>query len=138
MRGLRRQADGVHALLMPDFFRVPSKDEVVFPRADGLAAILVADDGVGVVGYVEVKIVGAPASSTITPCRRAHIETIVVDEARRQAGVGTALMRAAAAWARRRQAADLVLTVWSDNQAAEALYRRLEFEPVARVLRRAL
>ena len=102
------------------------------------ASVLVAEGRAGVVGYVEVKVVETPVNAAMTPRRRAHVETIIVDEAHRAAGIGTTLMRAAADWARLRQATELVLTVWSDNHAADALYRRLGYEPIARVLHRAL
>lgn len=137
---LRRQAEQVHARLLPDYFRVSGERDVT-PVSAGTVVTLVAEaseGGHGVVGYVAVKVVETPRDPAMTPRRRAHIETVVVDEEHRGAGIGTALMRAAAEWARRRAATELVLTVWSDNSAAEALYRRLDFQPIARVLRHKL
>jgi ribosomal protein S18 acetylase RimI-like enzyme len=43
-------------------------------------------------------------------------------------------MKEVAAWARRQGAAELVLTVWSGNHAAEAFYDRLGYRELSRVL----
>ena len=47
-------------------------------------------------------------------------------------------MRAATEWAVERGAEEMVLTVWADNVAAEALYASLGYEPIARILRRQI
>ncbi|MES1207206.1 MAG: GNAT family N-acetyltransferase [Pseudomonadota bacterium] len=147
---LRRQLEGAHAHLLPDYFRVPGAPALDWPIFDRTSVILLAEEEnsetpaasggarAPVWGYVSVKLVETPADPAMTPCRRAHIDAVVVDAARRGGGIGTALMRAAATWARRQEAAELVLTVWSDNEAAEALYRRLGYRPIARVLRHVL
>ena len=156
LANLRRQADQIHARLLPDYFQMPSVPEAtVTPRSGPEAVTLVAEAGEGreaegrgergqghsgsiVLGYVSVRLVDTPANPTMTPRRRAHVEAIVVAEGHRGRGIGTALMRAAATWAERRDAAELVLTVWSENRAAEALYRRLGYQPIARILRREI
>jgi ribosomal protein S18 acetylase RimI-like enzyme len=38
------------------------------------------------------------------------------------------------AWARRQGAAELVLTVWAGNDAAQAFYERLGYRELSRVL----
>jgi ribosomal protein S18 acetylase RimI-like enzyme len=137
LSGLRRQAEQVHARLLPDYFRVaPARDAMVSATGPS-SVILVAEgrDGLNVLGYVTVKVVETPRDPAMTPRRRAHVDTIVVGEAHRGLGIGTALMRAAATWAQKHDAAELVLTVWSENRAAQALYRRLGYRPIARVLR---
>ena len=47
-------------------------------------------------------------------------------------------MNAAAAWARERGAAEIVLTVWAGNAAAEAFYERLGYGVVSRALAKPL
>ena len=133
--------------MLPDYFQVSAVQEATKPPQLGPElAILVAersDGGAGgrgqarprVLGYVSVRLVDTPANPTMTPRRRAHVEAIVVEEAHRGRGIGTALMRGAAEWARRREAAEVVLTVWSENHAAEGLYRSLGYQPIARILR---
>lgn len=144
LANLRRQNEQAHARLLPDYFRVapPPAAAINDSRPGPSSVILVAEGSVPrgktVLGYVRVNVVETPPDLTMTPRRRAHVDEIVVDEGHRGAGIGTALMRGAAAWARRRDAVEMVLTVWSDNRAADALYRRLGYQPIARVLRRAL
>lgn len=136
---LRRQAEAAHARLLPDYFRVSPATKTApasaSPGAGTVTLVAERDDGPGgVLGYVTVKLVETPRDPAMTPRRRAHVDSIVVDEDHRGRGVGTALMQAAGQWARRRGAAELVLTVWSDNRPAEALYRRLGYEPLARIM----
>lgn len=142
---LRRQAEAVHARLLPDYFRLSAQDEggrAAPPSEGGLVVTLVAERSSSrggppdpPLGYVSLKVVDTPRDPAMTPRRRTHVEAVVVDATARGQGIGTALMRAAADWSRRRAAAELVLTVWSDNAAADALYRRLGYQPIARILR---
>lgn len=146
LANLRRQNEHAHARLLPDYFRVAPDPAVAEPKSsatmDPSSVILVAEkSGLRedpIRGYVSLKVVDTPRDPAMTPRRRAHVDEIVVDEGHRGGGIGTALMHAAAGWARRRGAVELVLTVWSDNRGAERLYERLGFQPIARVLRRKL
>jgi ribosomal protein S18 acetylase RimI-like enzyme len=135
---LRRQAEEVHARLLPDYFRVAPQVAAPPPSPLGPPAVLVAEQGGEVIGYVAVRLVETPRDPAITPERRAHVEIVVVDEGRRRQGVGAALMQAAEDWGARRGAAELVLTVWSDNGPAEALYRGRGYASIARILRKRL
>jgi ribosomal protein S18 acetylase RimI-like enzyme len=141
LAALRRQAEQIHARLLPDYFRVSLTRDAVGSPPDPSSVIIVAeglDPGSSVLGYVSVKLVETPKDPAMTPQRRAHVDTIVVAESHRGLGIGTTLMRAASSWAERHEAAELVLTVWSENRAAQALYRRLGYRPIARILRRTL
>lgn len=81
-----------------------------------------------------VRIYDTPADPLMVRRRRAHVEALVVDRHHRRAGIGTALMSAASTWARDRGAAEVVLTVWAGNAAAEAFYKRLGYGVVSRAL----
>lgn len=81
-----------------------------------------------------VRIYDTPADPLMVRRRRAHVEALVVDRHHRRAGIGTALMSAASTWARDRGAAEVVLTVWAGNAAAEAFYERLGYGVVSRAL----
>jgi ribosomal protein S18 acetylase RimI-like enzyme len=89
-------------------------------------------------GAVLVRIYDTPADPSMVPRRRAHVEALVVDRQHRRRGIGTALMSAAAAWARERGAEELVLTVWAGNTAAEAFYARLGYGVVSSALAKAI
>jgi ribosomal protein S18 acetylase RimI-like enzyme len=140
---LRRQAERAHARLMPDYFREAPADAAGAwePGQGAWAAVLVAEAArqpSDVLGFVAIKVVVTPRDPAMVPRRRAHVDVIVVDESHREAGIGKALMRAATDWARDRQAEEVVLTVWADNDAAEALYRALGYQPLARILRKRI
>lgn len=100
--------------------------------ADDGRAILVAEDGGGVVGVVEV----VPAWQTNQP-HRAEIAKMLVHRRSRRRGVGEALMRAAEAEARAMGKTLLVLdTVTGD--AGERLYARLGWSRVGSIPNYAL
>jgi len=135
VRELRGQVDREHARLMPDYFRAPPEGEV--PVRDSWSEILVAEGGDGVCGFVVVRVVETPRDETMTPRRRAHVEMIGVSPKARRRGIGRLLMKEAERWAAGRGCAEVVLTVWSENRAAEMLYAALGYEPIARVLRKS-
>jgi ribosomal-protein-alanine N-acetyltransferase len=62
----------------------------------------------------------------------AEIENIAVDANTRRRSVGRALMESAIRWVREHQAARLQLEVRAGNEAAIALYRKLNFVEVGR------
>lgn len=142
LRELRRTAEKTHAKLLPDYFRVPAEHPPdVLPGAEAaslFSAVLVAELEGQVCGYVSVRIVDTAKDPAVVARRRGQVETVVVAPGSRRRGVGRALMTAAEEWARRRQAVEMVLTVWTANRPAEALYRDLGYRPLARVLRRKL
>jgi len=98
----------------------------------------VAEQGGAVCGYLVLQLVSTPPDLASTPGPRARIESLVVDRGARRNGVGRRLMAEAARLASAFGANELVLTVWSGNEAAEAFYAALGFEPLALVLRKRL
>jgi ribosomal protein S18 acetylase RimI-like enzyme len=151
LQALWRQIDELHAALVPGYFRAsapgasaggapatrPSPRFVADPHAIMLVAEANAPPGAGtapVIGAVLARAYDTPSDPAMVPRRRAHVEALVVDQEHRRAGVGTALMDAAADWARERGATEIVLTVWAGNQAAEAFYQRLGYEIISRAL----
>lgn len=84
----------------------------------------VAEAGDAVVGYAGLRgpaFAGDPAD----------VMTIAVAPARQRGGVGTLLMTALEAEARRRGAGELLLEVRADNEPALAFYARHGFERIA-------
>lgn len=124
-----------HAAVDPERWQVPSLKEVAAhrrhwrnakPRDEALVAV--AEDG-RVVGMVELWLrrpSAVPGSAMIQ-----HVAVglgIAVDPAWRGRGVGTALLRAAEAWARERGATRMNLGLDAFNTGALRLYERMGYE----------
>jgi ribosomal protein S18 acetylase RimI-like enzyme len=140
VRALWREVDDLHARLAPAYFRSTSRaprewtDLVAAPEA----AIFVDEDGQSqggtLIGFVSARIFETPPDPAMVPLRRGHVEMLVVARAHRRRGVGGRLMRQISDWALRQGAAELVLTVWAGNKAAEAFYEHLGYGELSRVL----
>jgi ribosomal protein S18 acetylase RimI-like enzyme len=137
------EADDLHARLMPRYFRRgqrPFRTRVEVQRV--LAALdeamFVVEAAGQVVGMVHLQLYDTPPGQTLVPRRRAHIDNLVVTAAQRRGGCGSALVDAAAGWAREQGAEELLLTVWAGNDVAEQFYERLGFGRVSSVLGRQL
>jgi ribosomal protein S18 acetylase RimI-like enzyme len=91
--------------------------------------VLLAEDDDGPVGFLEAR----RADSG-----RWHVETVQVRERARRQGVATALVRECSRAARAGGMSNLSLDVLVSNTLAEAMWRRLGFEPVALLLAQSL
>jgi GNAT superfamily N-acetyltransferase len=141
VQALLREGDDLHAALAPDYFRRGERlpDEWRGWLADDTVAVLLVDNADAVpVGLVVVRAYDTPKNPTMVPRRRGHVETLVVGARHRRQGLGRRLMEAAADWARRKGAVELVLTTWAGNAAADAFYARLGYQPLSNVLSRPL
>jgi ribosomal protein S18 acetylase RimI-like enzyme len=147
VRALWREVDDLHAALAPAYFRRTARDErewrelLVAPEAAVFVAELTAAErpgSPGVAGVVSVRVYETPPDPAMVPLRRGHVELLVVSAGHQRRGLGRLLMEEASAWARRQGAAELVLTVWAGNRAAEAFYERLGYAPLSRVLHQRL
>ena len=81
---------------------------------------LVIEDETEVLGYAGLMVVGDEA----------HVTTVVVHPDRREDKLGTRLMLALVAAARRAEARSLTLEVRASNTAAQRLYQRFGMAPV--------
>ena len=105
----------LHRVLVPDD---PVPAEARF-RTELSPTIQVAERDDQVVGYVDTLLFDGAA----------HVRNLVVAEAARGTGVGTALMHAAAARCRAANIRAWHLNVAEDNAPALALYKKLGFQP---------
>jgi ribosomal protein S18 acetylase RimI-like enzyme len=144
LQALAREAHELHARIAPTFFRAGERggepDDFGDVSASAIGdrqAIWVATAGREIVGFVIVRLHETPDSQALVRSTRAQIENIAVARERRRQGIGRRLIDAAAAWARSRRAATLVLTVWEGNRAARRFYRSLGFSDLCRVMSRA-
>jgi aminoglycoside 6'-N-acetyltransferase I len=115
---------GEHASEIRDYFEGRSKL---------LAEVLLAVDEQGrPIGFAELSI-----RSHADGCESngvGYLEGWFVDSAGRRHGVGTALVRAAEAWARRQGCAEFASDVEIDNSVSAAAHRALGFVEVSRVI----
>jgi ribosomal protein S18 acetylase RimI-like enzyme len=140
---LVREIDELHARLLPGYFRrstKPPRTRAEVERVLGAHTekVLVAEVEGLVVGLVHVQLFDTPPVPVQVPCRRAHVDNLVVTASERRRGIGKKLLGAAADWARKNGAEEVLLTVWAGNQDAERFYASLGFRSISTVLSRPL
>ncbi len=133
-----------HVALDPHYYAVPDRAAA----AERLRAII-ADDGQmsgylaaaaggRVVGSVSIALLPIPAAgSMMASVPTAEVGIAVLGDAR-DAGVGTALMAAAEAWAGARGIRVILLDMSVRNAAAQRFYERLGYEVNGLYLRKAI
>jgi ribosomal protein S18 acetylase RimI-like enzyme len=137
------ELDALHREALPGLFRAaegPARSDEFFSRilTDENAALLVADSGSQIVGFVIVSVRETPDLSILVPRCYASIVDLEVRCEFRRRGVGRALMERAEAWARERGAGQVELNVFEFNQEAIAFYEAMGYRPVVRRMWRTL
>ena len=94
-------------------------------------AVLVADDGGALVGFVELSIRNIAEGCSTD--RVAYLEGWWVDVGKRRQGIGRALVRAAEEWARAQGCTELASDTEIDNESSAAAHAALGFEEVERI-----
>src|SRR6185295_10197373 len=89
------------------------------------AAVLVAEDADGVLGYVFAAI--EPASLKELREEAGYIHDLVVDERARSRGVASRLMAAGIEWLQQRKVPRVLLTTATQNETAKRLFTKLGF-----------
>jgi ribosomal protein S18 acetylase RimI-like enzyme len=142
---LLREADELHARILPSFFRTAPGRRPARTREELARLCAARDEDVRVflldgapVGLVHTQIYDTPAVASMVPKRRAHIDTLIVTATQRRRGIGRAMLAAAQEWARGQGAREILLTVWAGNEEAERFYEALGFMRVSSVLGRDL
>jgi ribosomal protein S18 acetylase RimI-like enzyme len=144
LAALWAHTDALHARLLPRFFRRPAggralarqRLERLTRAADEVVRVAVQD--AVVVGLCHLQVYDTPPQPALTPCRRVHIDSLVVAMEARRRGIGRRLLDDAIAWGRARGASEVVLTVWEGNAAAEKFYQALGFTRVSSTLGRPI
>lgn len=121
-----------HATNRPDMFRPMEEED--FPLThfeiylkDRDILMLVAEwEGVAA-GSLFASVSQSDEDLGLRACRAVFIHNVVTDPAMRGRGVARALIGAAAEWATELKAARVDLEVWSFNESAIAVYRKLGF-----------
>ena len=133
-----------HVSLDPDYYRVPDRAGAI-ERLRGILEdegrtwgyLAAAVDG-RIVGSVSIALLSPPtAGSMMAPVPTAEIGIAVLEEAR-DAGIGTAMMAAAEAWAVERGIRAIILDMSVRNTAAQRFYERLGYATNGLYLRKAI
>ena len=126
------------AALQPDYYQPVDEQNRAFlqeiiagERSDILIALV---DG-QLTGLALVKEMRTLPYASLRPHRYAFLMDLVVDPARRDGGLGTALLQAAEQWANARQLDYLELCVLPENRRAIALYDRRGYQTVTLTMR---
>ncbi len=140
---LWRQVDRLHAEIRPDFFAYgqdPARSKRYLDRIveDRDQELLVAVRRDAVLGLIHLQLYDTPRSSVFVDRCRAHVEDLVVDAEHRRQGIGRSLLCAGEDWARRQDANQLVLTVWSGNEPGLGFYDAQQYRTVNQVLAKEL
>jgi GNAT superfamily N-acetyltransferase len=118
----------MHAAALPSVFRSAGDPlhESYFRDllASGSGAVYVAEVAGAIVGFATLTARHTPPYSMLVGRKTVTLENLVVTEAHRGTGVGSALFRACVAWAERQGADSLDLLVWEFNDDARAFYER--------------
>jgi len=132
---LAAQVDAYHREILPEVFQEfpgPARPKESIGSA-GLPAEytwIVAELSGSIVGVLRIKKTCSPDLSMFRKAEFALVDDLVVDQAHRQRGIGTLLLKEAKSWARGQGLKSVQLSIWSRNQRAAAFYRRRGFERI--------
>ena len=140
---LSEQGDRLHREQLPHLFHKPEGpvrewEYIQKLLEDTTTALLVAEWGDKLVGYVNVMLLQSSSNPLLKPRHYAVVDNLIVDEGHRRQGVGSALMERAEAWAKEKGAESVELNVYHFNETAQALYQQLGYEVVSSKLSKFL
>lgn len=123
--------DRFHVASDPSRFRIPGDDERLTRHlhytADAESFLLVADAGSALSGFIAGTFRKTPAVALLRDASIQELHAIFVLPDTRTESVGSELVRAALALGRTRRALEAVCHIWSFNDPAAAMVRKLGF-----------
>ena len=127
------EIDALHRDNLPHIFQKPGgaarePDYYLGLIADENIALLVAEAGQRLVGFVHAIVRDPPALPVFVPRRYAIVEGIVVKSEFRNHGTGGILMDKMQEWAIAKGATSIELNVYKFNETAISFYERLGFQ----------
>jgi diamine N-acetyltransferase len=132
LASLNADVQGLHAAVMPWFFKPPGPDTLPPEAVAAMLAppenlVFIAEvDGVSA-GYAYAEIVRRPETPFHYAYDMVYLHHISVRPAHRRHGVGSALIDAVRAAATDAGIGQVALDVWTFNEAARAFFRRHGF-----------
>ncbi len=121
------------AKMMPDFIKEGDQSVEFLEKtiSNDDSDILVYEDNGNVVGFILLQAKERPDFDFMRPGKYCYIMDIIVTEAHRNKGFGTALMNSANDWAKEQNCNFVNLDVLVNNHGAIKLYEKLGFTPKA-------
>ncbi|HXV98759.1 MAG TPA: GNAT family N-acetyltransferase, partial [Anaerolineae bacterium] len=98
------------------------------------AALFLAEIADHPVGLAEVYVRQDEANSAKVVRRYGHLQSLMVQEAYRQQGIGTRLLEAAEQWARQQGAIEMQLDIWEYAGGPLRFYEHLGYRTLRRTL----
>ncbi len=137
------ELDALHFEHLPHIFQRPdgpARDRDYFWGliADETVALLVAEAGAELVGFVHAFVRQAPDFPIVVPRRYAVVDAVVVRAGLQGNGIGRRLMDAAQAWAIAQGATSIELNVYEFNETAISFYESLGYETFSRKMSKQL
>ena len=137
------EVDALHRDNLPHIFQKPSgaareQDYYSGLLADENVALLVAEAGEELVGFVHAIVRDAPTFPVFVPRRYAIVDSIVVKSGFKSHGIGRILMDKMQAWAIAKGATSIELNVYEFNKTAISFYKRLGYQTFSRKMSKDL
>ena len=137
------EIDALHRVNLPHMFQKRSgaareQDYYLALIADENVALLVAEAGEKLVGFIHAIVRDTPGFPVLVPRRYAIVDGIVVKSGFQKHGIGKVLMDKMQEWAIARGAASIELNVYEFNETAISFYERLGYQTLSRKMSREL
>src|SRR5215216_4407140 len=137
------QIDALHCDNLPHLFQRPGgaareQDYYLGLIADENVALLVAEAGENLIGFVHAIVKDTPAFPVFVPRRYVLVDGIVVKSGFQSHGIGRLLMGTMQEWATAKGAASIELNVYEFNVTAISFYERLGYQTVSRKMGKEL
>ncbi len=119
--------------LIPDFIKEGDQSIEFLEKtiSDDVSDILIYENDGTVVGFILLQAKERPDFDFMLPGKYCYIMDVIVTEAHRNKGFGTALMNSAKDWAKEQNCSFINLDVLTTNTNAISLYEKLGFIPKA-------
>ena len=140
---LFNEADALHRDKLPHVFQQPNgapreQDYYLGLIADENVALLVAEAGGNLVGYVHGIVRDAPALPVFVRRRYAVVDAVVVRSGFQNHGIGRRLMDEMQVWALAKGATSIELNVYEFNETAISFYEGLGYQTFSRKMSKEL
>jgi ribosomal protein S18 acetylase RimI-like enzyme len=137
------EIDALHRNNLPHIFQKPIgsvREQEYYSGliADENVALLVAEAGERLVGFIHAVCRDTPAIPVLVPRRYAIVDSIVVKAGFQNRGIGRILMDKMQEWAIEKNTISIELNVYEFNRTAISFYERLGYQTFSRKMSKEL